>query len=198
MNWETLLSFGDSITLGARSYLGYPEICGDILGKHLGKNWHVINHSTNGFTTMDLVRSIDPVLSNYKNCFPGIITVLIGTNDIKNRVKADDFIIAYRQLITKLRLIAVNDNIILIRIPRFTQKVFYPYNFSMNDQIITFNAAIEDLGTENGLRCFDFIFSEDDYFDGVHLSPKGCHTAANQLSGLVLKDKGIENTAGLS
>ena len=37
MNWETLLAFGDSITYGARSYLGYPEICGDILGGKLDK-----------------------------------------------------------------------------------------------------------------------------------------------------------------
>ena len=86
MNWETLLSFGDSITFGARSYLGYPEICGDLLGKKLQKQWHVINHATNGFTTMDLLRSINPMLSNYKASYASLITVMIGTNDIKNKV----------------------------------------------------------------------------------------------------------------
>ncbi|NQV02922.1 MAG: hypothetical protein HQ542_09770 [Bacteroidia bacterium] len=53
MNWETLISFGDSITIGARSYLGYPEICGDLLENILNKDWHVINHARNGFTTIN-------------------------------------------------------------------------------------------------------------------------------------------------
>src|SRR5436190_23929773 len=104
MNWETLLSLGDSITFGARSYLGYPEICGDILGKKLDKNWHVINHSTNGFTTINLVRSLNSEMESYKNCYPSIITVMIGTNDIKMNVSIENFKIAYKQLITKLRL----------------------------------------------------------------------------------------------
>lgn len=198
MNWETLLSFGDSITFGARSYLGYPEICGDLLGRKLEKSWHVINHATNGFTTMDLVRSINPQMDNYKNSFPSIITVMIGTNDVKQHVQKEEFRIAYRQLIVKLRLLAVNDNVVLIKIPRLTQKVFYPYNFAMNEEVQEFNRVIEGLGAEHRLRVYDFDFSDDDFFDGVHLSAKGCYTAGMQLSDLILKDKGFESTANLS
>ena len=66
MNWETLLCLGDSITFGARSYFGYPEIAGNILEEKLSKSWNIINHSTNGFTTIDLIRSLNPVLTNYK------------------------------------------------------------------------------------------------------------------------------------
>lgn len=198
MNWETLLSFGDSITFGARSYLGYPEICGNILGKKLDKSWHVVNHSTNGFTTMDLIRSIDPMLHNYKNNHPSLITVMIGTNDIKIHVHIEDFKIAYDQLIIKLKLLSINNNVILFKIPRITQKVFYPYNFSMNDKIKEFNICIDSLAVEHKLRVVEFIFDDDDFFDGVHLNPKGCHTAANQLSDMILKDKGFESTADLS
>jgi lysophospholipase L1-like esterase len=198
MHWETILSFGDSITFGARSYLGYPEVCADILEKKLDKKWHVINHSANGFTTMDLVRSINPLMENYKNCFPSIITVMIGTNDIKTNVSINDFIIAYNQLIIKLRLMSIRNNIILFKIPRISQKVIYPYNFSMNDRIKEFNACIETFGIENKLRYYEFSFSDDDFFDGVHLNEKGCKTAAILLSEIILKDKGIENTPGLS
>ena len=198
MNWETLLAFGDSITYGARSYLGYPEICGDLLEEKLEKKWHVINHSLNGNTTIDLVRSINPLLDNYKNSFPSLITVLIGTNDIKTHVHPDDFRIAYNQLIIKLKLVSVGNNIILIKIPRFTQKVFYPYNFSMNDQINQFNQCIEKLATLNGLRIFEFVFTDDDFFDGVHLNEQGSRNAAIQLSNLILKDKGIEGSSNLS
>jgi len=198
MNWETLLSFGDSITFGARSYLGYPEICGNILEKKLDKNWHVINHSNNGYTTMDLIRSINPTLENYKNNFPSIITVMIGTNDVKTHVSLDDFRIAFKQLIIKMRLLSVNDNIILLKIPRFTKKVFYPYNYSMNEKIKEYNLCIETLGTEKKLQCYEFEFADDDFFDGVHLNGKGCHTAAIQLSNLILKDKGFESISDLS
>ena len=198
MNWETLLSFGDSITFGARSYLGYPEICGNILSDKLGKEWHVINHATNGFTTMDLIRSINPELTNYKNCYPSIITVMIGTNDIKAGVSTDDFCIAYRQLVVKLRLMSINNNILLLKIPRFTKKVFYPYNFSMNEKVEEFNSCIEKLGGDFNLRGFEFDFSDDDFYDGVHLNARGCLTAATQLTALILKDKGIESTSIMS
>ncbi len=197
MNWETLLTFGDSITYGARSYLGYPEICGDLLSNRLNKKWHVINHSTNGHTTMDLIRSINPFLENYKSIYPSLITVMIGTNDIKNHVSIKDFKIAYNQLIIKLELLSVGKNILLLKIPRFTQKVFYPYNYSMNEQVGEFNLCIEQLAFENKLRCLDLNLTDEDFYDGVHLNSEGCHTVAQQLSGFILKDKGIESSSNL-
>ena len=190
MNWETLLAFGDSITFGARSYLGYPEICGDILGKKLDKKWHVITHAANGYTTMDLIRSINPQMEHYKQAYPSIITVMIGTNDIKNAVDINDFRIAYHQLIIKLRLVSVGNNILLLKIPRFTQKVFYPYTFSMNEEIRKFNACIDELARENSLKTCELKLSDNDFFDGVHFNSKGCQTTAMQLSDLILADKG--------
>lgn len=198
MNWETLLSFGDSITFGARSYLSYPEICCDILSNKMNKSWHIVNHATNGFTTIDLCRSINPQLNNYKVLFPSIITVMIGTNDIKMNVNLEEFRIAYQQLIVKLKLLSVNNNIIVIKIPRITTNVFYPYNFSMNKKIIEFNGCIEELCKENSLRYIEFNFLDDDYYDGVHLNPKGCRTSGYQLANLILKDKGIETSSDMS
>lgn len=197
MNWETLLSFGDSITFGARSYLSYPEICGSILEEKLQKSWHVINHSVSGYTTIDLVRSINPLMQNYKSANPSIITVMIGTNDIKMNISLNEFKIAYKQLIVKLKLLSINNNIVLLKIPLFKQKVSYPYNFAMNSQIDLFNSCIEKLALENNLACFSFSFEDEDHFDGVHLNAIGCATAALQLGNLILKDKGLESTTTL-
>lgn len=197
MNWETLLAFGDSITFGARGYLGYPELCGDILSKKLDKNWNVINHSTNGFTTIDLVRSIDKGFQNFKIFYPSLITVMIGTNDIKNNTSDNDFEIAYNQLITKLSLLSINNNVLLLNIPRLRQKVFYPYNYSMNGQVIKFNSIIQILAEKNNLRTFNINFNDDDFFDGVHLNDKGSNTAASQICEFILKDKGIESSTDL-
>jgi lysophospholipase L1-like esterase len=197
MNWETILSLGDSITYGARSYYGFPEICGSILEKNLQKKWNVINHSTNGFTTIDLVRSIDKHWANFSGVFPNIITVLIGTNDVKLNTKPEEFLIAYNLLILKLKLISVDNNIVLIKIPRLTNKVFYPYNFSMNEKIAEFNDIIEQIIAQEEVRSIEFNFLDDDFFDGVHLTAKGCANAALQLAKFILKDKGFENTADL-
>lgn len=198
MNWETLLSFGDSITFGARSYLGYPEITGAMLGQKLDKQWHVINHSTNGFTTIDLVRSINTEYLNYKSSYPSLITVMIGTNDIKNKVPADDFEIAYEQLIIKIKLLAVNNNIMLFTIPPLTQKVFYPYHYDMNERIVEFNALIKKLGNKYKVRVLSFNYNDDDFFDGVHFNNEGCRSVAKQLVDFILKDKGIESTSAMS
>jgi lysophospholipase L1-like esterase len=198
MNWETLLCFGDSITFGARSYLGYPEICGNILEKELDKSWHVINHATNGFTTIDLVRSINTELKNYKEAYPSLITVMIGTNDIKQNVPLNDFKIAYKQLVNKLKLLSINNNILLLNIPPLTQKVFYPYNYEMNENISVFNTCIAEIATENKLRLLHLDFTNDDFFDGVHLNHDGVNSAAKQLAKFILKDKGIESTSDLS
>ncbi len=198
MNWETLLCLGDSITFGARSYLGYPEICGSVLEKKLEKKWNVINHATNGFTTIDLVRSLNPELISYKQVFPSLISIMIGTNDIKNKTAISDFEIAYRQLLVKATLFSVNNNIVCLKIPRFTNKVFYPYHYDMNTKVKEFNLLIEKLAAEHGCRHFELNLSDDDFYDGVHFSSKGSTTAGHQLASYILKDKGFENFTDLS
>lgn len=198
MNWETLLCLGDSITFGARSYMGYPEICGNLLEQKLSKNWNVINHATNGFTTIDLVRSLNPVLTAYKMEHPSLITIMIGTNDIKNKTSIEDFTIAYRQLLVKAKLMSVNSNILLLKIPRFTTQVFYPYHYEMNDTVVTFNAAIDQIAAEFNVRTFAMEFGDDDFFDGVHFNPKGSLSAATQLARFILNDKGFEGSSGMS
>ena len=40
MTWETYIAFGDSITKGARTYLGYPELVGHSLNTHLAGKWN--------------------------------------------------------------------------------------------------------------------------------------------------------------
>jgi lysophospholipase L1-like esterase len=123
---------------------------------------------------------------------------MIGTNDIKNKTSLNDFIIAYKQIIVKAKLMAVNNNIVLFKIPRFTKEVFYPYTFDMNTQVDAYNTAIEELATQNGLRTIELELDDNDFFDGVHFSAKGSNSAAEQLSNFILKDKGFESSSNLS
>lgn len=191
MNWETYIAFGDSITHGARTYLGYPELLGDQLSKQLQKDWVVVNHAVNGYKAIDLSRYIDAHFSNLKTLNASISTILIGTNDAKEHTKPDDFRIAIRQVIHKARLITMNSNVLIISIPEFHPGVMYPYFFEMNEEIRRYNTIIMEEARNSGLRTIELLHESDDFVDGVHLSEKGNRQFSSQLLHFILKDKGI-------
>ncbi|MBL8007109.1 MAG: SGNH/GDSL hydrolase family protein [Ignavibacteria bacterium] len=192
MNWETLMCFGDSITIGARSYLGYPEYAGSFLEKEIENKWNVINYAVSGYTAIELCRYITSGFENLVSQSPGIITVLIGTNDIKNSTSPENFEIAYNQILVKSKLIAMKANVVLIKIPHFPEKVMYPYFFGMNQKVNEFNGIIEKLAAGNKLRVMSFDITENDLFDGVHFNEEGSMNAGRQLAGFILSDKGTK------
>jgi lysophospholipase L1-like esterase len=192
MNWETLMCFGDSITIGARSYCGYPEYCGSELEEKIGNRWNVINHAVSGYTSMDLARYMTTHFNNLKQFFPGITTILIGTNDVKCGTSLKDFEIAYRQVILKALLMSPNKNVVLINIPSFPRNIAYPYNYKMNELVQKYNSIIGSLSTEFKLRNTSFEISEADLFDGVHLNAAGSLNVGRQLAAFIAQDKGIE------
>lgn len=181
------MCLGDSITIGARSMLAYPEYCGDYLSKETNKKWNVINHATSGFRTIDLVRSITNDFTNLKNSRPDLVTILIGTNDLKSNTSVADFRIAYSQVVLKARLILGNSNIVLIKIPKFLEGVMLPYKISMNEKVNGYNNAIEEIGNQDGLMIAEMEISEDDFFDGVHLNDRGSENWGKQLCSMVVK-----------
>lgn len=193
MNWETYIAFGDSITHGARTYLGYPELLGDQLSKHLKKDWMVVNHAVNGYKAIDLSRFIDAHFSNLKTLNASISTILIGTNDAKEHTKPDEFRIAIRQVINKSRLITMNNNVLIIKIPEFHPGVMYPYFFKMNEEIKRYNEIIMEEAQNSALRTIELLHESDDFVDGVHLSEKGNRQFTDQLLQFILKDKGIKH-----
>jgi lysophospholipase L1-like esterase len=190
MNWETILCLGDSITIGARSYCGYPEYTGYLLEKKFGNKWNVINHAVSGYTTIDLERSVTAHFSNLRQFEAGVATIMIGTNDVKKNTSDEDFGVAYRQLIIKTLLLTPAKNVVLVRIPSLPQGVAYPYTYEMNRKIDRLNTIIGELAEEHRLRSIAFTFSNKDLFDGVHLSAEGVKNAAKQLSSFISLDKG--------
>jgi lysophospholipase L1-like esterase len=187
MNWETLLCVGDSITIGSRSYLGYPEYCGNYLSDDTNKKWNVINHAVAGFTTIDLTRSIDKNYYNLKSAKPDIATILIGTNDLKSNTSNEIFKISYELLVTKVRLLLGNNNVILIEIPLLMNGVMLPYNIGMNKQISDYNKIIKSIAKENGLLLTQLICEESFFYDGVHLNELGSSEIGLQISDYILK-----------
>jgi lysophospholipase L1-like esterase len=192
MNFETYIAFGDSITSGARTYLGYPELLSDALSIQLQKQWVVVNHSVNGFKTIDLARHIDMHFSSLKAFNASISTILIGTNDIKENTKANDFRIMLNQIILKTKLLTVNNNVIILAIPEFHKGIMYPYVIGMNETIKKYNAVINESAADHNIRMLTLTHTEQDFFDGVHLNDQGIESFSRQLLQFILKDKGIE------
>jgi lysophospholipase L1-like esterase len=187
LNWETLLCVGDSITIGARSYLGYPEHCGRALQRSTGRYWNVVNHATSGFRVIDLVRDLDQHGPELRSVVPGLCTVMIGTNDAKAPTSVPDLALAFGQLVLKLRLLMNNRNILLLEIPPLQAGVMLPYRTEMNASIDQFNEVIRATGEEHGLMVDRFTFRPDDFFDGVHLCPEGTERWGEQLADMIVR-----------
>lgn len=187
MNWETLLCLGDSITIGSRSYLGYPEYCGNKLSIETNKIWNVYNHAVAGYTTIDLARSIDQNLSNIKTCKPEIATILIGTNDLKRNTSLDTFKIVYEQVITKVRLIVGNNNIVLIEIPKLMEGVMLPYRLEMNLLVDQYNNIINSIAKQRNLLVCKLDTQTEYFYDGVHLNEEGSKIIGDQIAAYILK-----------
>lgn len=192
MNWETYLALGDSITIGARTYLGYPEIVADMLSQRLNRYWNVVNHATCGFTAIDLARSIDQHFVTLKQHRPNLITILIGTNDIKEKVAAADYETAMNQVLIKAQLLAGNGAITILNIPEFHRGISYPYSYDMNKQVAVFNAILSELADKYRTRILQLTHTADHFADGVHLNQSGNQSIAGQLVAHILTDKGIE------
>jgi lysophospholipase L1-like esterase len=190
VNWETLLCLGDSITFGARSYCAYPDYAGSALEKKLHNHWQVVTYAVNGFTAMDLQRLITANFLNIKQYDAGVVSLLIGTNDVKKNTNIGDFEIAYRQILLKTRLLAPGKRIFMIKIPHLPAGLAYPYTYEMNDTVAAFNTLLEKLALEYGAKLMDFQLEEGDLFDGIHLTAQGSLNAGQQLADAILKDKG--------
>jgi lysophospholipase L1-like esterase len=193
MNWETYMALGDSITIGARTYLGYPEIAGTILSSRLNKQWNVINHAVSGFKAIDLVRYIDQHYINLKEQKSSITTILIGSNDIKESTQLEDYCVALNLAVLKAKLITQNYNVVLILLPSFPVGIMYPYTYEMNEAILTFNQAIIKIAGANHLKSIHPTVEQEGYHDGIHLNPVGLMTMGNEVAQFILRARGLNN-----
>lgn len=191
MNWETAIFFGDSLTTGARTYLGYPEYCGDFLQQVLDKNWNVINHSENGMKAIDLARSISKDFSNLQSCNSLLSVILIGTNDAKVNTPESDYRIALEQVIVKAKLLTENNNVLLLHIPKLTNGIALPYKSEMNNSIEIYNNTINELATKHNIDSLEIEMKNAMLTDGVHFNKEGTLYFAKKIVENILLKRGM-------
>lgn len=198
MNWETLLAWGDSITIGARSYLAYPEYAGQILKERTDKHWHTPIHAVCGYTTSDLNRSLTPQMSAMTALAPSVLTIMIGTNDLKSATPSSAFAIAYEQILIKARMVLPSSQIIVLPIPEMVPGVMYPYRYSMNGDVRRLNDIITSLAAEHAIRTLSGSLPTEQFFDGVHLNEVGSRAVGQRIAEQVFLDRGLDEVDLLS
>ena len=192
MNWETYIAFGDSITIGARTYLGYPELVGNTLQKQLKKPWNVVNYSVNGYKAIDLARQIDMNYSNLKEENASVSSILIGTNDIKEGVPLADYEVALNQIVLKVKLLTLNKNVVLFFLPPFENGVAYPYTVEMNKDIETYNTLISKVAEEHDIKTLKLELTGEHFIDGVHLNDPGNREVSKEVAKYILHERGLQ------
>lgn len=191
MNWESLLCMGDSITRGARSYLGYPEVAAHLLARATPVEWTSWNFAWNGYRAIDLLRAIDEHRAGLAQFHPSLCTIMIGTNDAKAGVPTEDYALVMAQMVTKARLLTQNKHVMLLGIPELSAGMSLPYSMAMNGHIHAYNEALRRIAERSRCAFLELNCTENDFIDGVHLSDPGVRSFAAQLRDRILRDRGL-------
>jgi lysophospholipase L1-like esterase len=148
-------SLGDSLAagVGTDNYTeSYPYLLASKLG---GAEQGIIlrNHSLPGANTADLISNL---LSRVINDNPDIITLLIGVNDIHNRISIRDFKNNYEQILSRLTK-ETKARIYVISIPFIgaDSLMLPPYQTYFNYQTKRFNAVIQELAVKYQVSYID-------------------------------------------
>lgn len=146
------------------------------------------NLCVSGATTEDLVRE---QLQRGVELSPDLVTVGIGINDIGHGLTIDQFARNYEEILSTLRQ-KTRAQIVVTNIPDISSAPRIPgfMRSEYQQQIIRFNARLEEITTRHGVTVFDmYTISKDElpshpeYFssDGFHPSDLGYEMWATQM-----------------
>lgn len=189
------VALGDSLTygIGVDNYQeSYPYLISERLADNNGNKIPLVlyNYSWPGDKSSDLVEKfLDYTISEQ----PGIVTVLIGVNDVHNQVSAAVFKANYDLILSRLTL-ETNAKIYLISIPYIgsSKLILPPYNFYFDYRTRQFNKIIKDLASKYNLEYVDLYSPTVNLFkkSGGHYASDSFHPSASgyALWGQIIYD----------
>lgn len=174
-------ALGDSLTAGA-GVASRPEMLPYLLAeKFSGGDKTVIlkNHSFPGIETSDIITSFLPAALADN---PDIITLLIGVNDIHNKVSAAEFAANYEEIIKSLKQ-GTKAKIYIINIPFIgsDKLMLPPYQSLFDARTREFNKIIKSLTDKYSVKYIDLYSPTVDLFkrSGDHYSQDLFHPSAS-------------------
>ena len=115
------VALGDSYTIGTGAYSpahSWPSIIAERLKQQTGQEVELTNPAVNGFTTRDLIDKELPLLRRLK---PGLVTILIGVNDLVRERTPEDYRASLAQIYDEVAAQKVPDgHVFAISIPNWS------------------------------------------------------------------------------
>ncbi|UBU13562.1 SGNH/GDSL hydrolase family protein [Nonomuraea gerenzanensis] len=104
--------------------------------------YELVNAGSNGNTTADLLERVD---TDIVACRPAAVTLLIGTNDVRNGVPLDDYRANLRAIVDRVKS-GTGARVALMSLPPLGEDLGAPINRTLTG----YNAAVKDLAAETG------------------------------------------------
>jgi len=174
------VALGDSLTAGAGT-ARYQEILPYLLAEEFAAGDETIvlkNHSVSGAETADVIANL---LSTAVDDNPDIVTLLIGVNDIHNKVSAVKFAENYEEILSRLQQ-GTKAKIYVINLPFIgsDKLMLPPYQALFDERTREFNEIIKDLAVKYSIKYIDLYSPTVDLFkrSGDHYSKDLFHPSA--------------------
>ncbi|MCX6794651.1 MAG: SGNH/GDSL hydrolase family protein [Candidatus Falkowbacteria bacterium] len=174
------VALGDSLTAGVGTD-SYQEILPYLLAEKFAAGEKTIvlkNHSVPGAETADVVTDL---LSTAINDNPDIVTLLIGVNDIHNKVSAAKFTENYEEILNRLQR-GTRAKIYVINLPFLgsDKLMLPPYQSLFDARTREFNEIIKGLADKYSVQYIDLYTPTVELFkrSGDHYSKDLFHPSA--------------------
>lgn len=162
------VALGDSLSAGVGSEDPQQTLVYQY-ALHLAENVlqvDVVNLAVPGATTEDVIQNQIPAVIAQQ---PDYITLLIGINDLHNRVPPETFRSNFKVILSHL-ITQTKANILIMNLPYLGsgKLVYPPYNFLLDYRTKQFNDIIADLSTEKRIHLVNLygapvIYSSDQF-----------------------------------
>lgn len=157
-------------------FLGDSHIKGCNWAK-LYKNPQIINYGIPGNTTRDVIERLGPVVERK----PQKIFLMVGINDITNRIEEDSIVANYQIILDTIKIQSPNTLVYVHSIIPPNFMVRQDLSFVKPDMIRSINLKLQKLCVDNNVVYIDLYSrfttgGELEYFnsiDGVHLNTPG-------------------------
>jgi acyl-CoA thioesterase-1 len=182
------VALGDSYTIGTAVAPAerWPEQLVRSLGTEPPTLRLVANLGVNGYTSGDLIRDELPQLRSLE---PGFASVLIGVNDVVQRVPARTYETNVATILDALLAVLAADRIVTVAIPDYTATpagADYGDPGRQHDGIVTSNRAMARLAASRGIAYVDtFDISLRAATDRSLVADDGLHPSGRQYAAWV-------------
>jgi len=181
--YQRVSCIGDSITIGSRTKLGYPELMALTLSQRTQLHWFPRLFAENGRTTLWVARNVDRWMTVAFNT--AVWTLLIGTNDCRGNTLTDEttFELLFSQIVARFEV--ENLPLVIGTIPPIVHgRGHLPYTEASVDKAKELNSIIRTMPYGKIVELSDLEPAL--FVDSVHPNLDGCKQIALRFAEAIV------------